>query len=70
MTTCRMCREYAPDKESVRFGLRHYAHWQCFYNKHGANGWKTLSKFQAGRTPLWLMRNHPEIRHELSERGL
>lgn len=66
MNTCRFCKEQGfEDRDFVRYGLRHYAHWQCFLD--AGRSLADLSKFQRGRVPLWMLRNNPGLREILDE---
>lgn len=69
MATCRFCKEGgALECDMVRYGRRHLAHWECFFDRKGADAWDNLPSWQAGRTPVRLVRAHPELKEKLEKR--
>lgn len=50
--TCRYCGEEADYGALHQYGTRHYAHFECWLRKHGAEAWEKLHKWQRGRFPL------------------
>jgi hypothetical protein len=72
--TCRICKETAFGLRSetgmVKYSVRHNAHWSCFLKTKGADGLRSLSAWQVGQAPYFLLKEHgllqvaEEIRRE------
>lgn len=47
--TCRFCGQSAHVARMVKYGVRHYAHQDCYLDRHGLNG---LHAWQVGHLSL------------------
>ncbi len=53
--TCRFCREQSPDREVIKYGVRHYAHPVCLYLLRGIEALDQLQTWQLRRLPALLL---------------
>ena len=56
LSTCRFCHEFDPCHEMVRYGTRHYAHFDCYLS--AGKPFDTLTPWQIGQFPYLILRKH------------
>lgn len=55
-STCRFCKEtsYHPEKEGVRYAVRHFAHFKCYLD--AGKSLDNLTPWQVGLFPFQLLK--------------
>ncbi len=61
MRTCRFCKEVAfglrAETGFVKYAVRHQAHFACFLDHKGLEGFRALSKWQQRQFPYFLLKD-------------
>ena len=52
MAQCRFCTMWDPKVPLIKYGVRHYAHAECFLRRKGIAGLKGLSLYQLETFPI------------------
>ena len=52
MADCRFCNVFDPKIPLIKYGVRHYAHAECFLKRKGLDGLRKLPLFQLESFPI------------------
>lgn len=63
MCTCRVCKKTALRAECVKYGTRHYAHFECYLSS--GKSLIGLSDWQIERFPFRLLQKYGALTHRI-----
>ena len=64
---CRYCKNETTDNVLFEYSANHWAHYTCWLDRHGIDGWRKLNKYLRPRFPAMALAEAGVLWNEISQ---